>query len=611
MIHNERVYVAAGDDGIYCLRLTPKLGGKPRVIWHRAGGDYPDAETSLILHEGLLYLGLGVGGQSLCVLDAHSGREKTRLQMPFPVFSPPSIHREKLYFGMGQGDYVTPHRDLAGQVCCLDLATLTIDWTLKTPGTVLGAVTVVLAANDENSSEMFWLACGCSDGTLLLLNPQGQIVEQIDTHSPILGSPASTGNHLYIVNNSGNVMGLNVPTLEPFWQFDLTPSQRQVSSPILHNGHLFVGTETEGFVSLGVPPPTSGILWPGRLGGAGAAGNPHRQPLPKSTRVQWKHGGKNLITAPIAAAADQIIVPFARGERSGIEMLAIGSDTTRPRVRWFAPSTDGVTQSPVISGDCVLFVDGQPGAARRQLRCFDRETGDRLWTRPLHATGALTVDPDAVYVPQRERVLACIDLQGKPRWTQTLGEMKHGVATTAELILATVTKPPALVLLDRPTGAILWEIELKAPPVATASVHRNQILAATQQGLELRSLVDGRLLNFLEDPEGLTTDLYADGRRFVYVNRRGELVSGDMRSMDVQYRLPGATAGFAPLATDQRVVFFGHDRFLRLERPFSGEPTLWCALSDIGPLSSPPVCHRGCVYVGVQGEGLVALSEEP
>ena len=171
VIYNERVYVAAGDDGIYCLRLTPELGGKPRVVWHRAGGDYPDAETSLILHEGLLYLGLGVGGQSLCVLDAHSGREKTRLQMPFPVFSPPSIHREKLYFGMGQGDYVTPHRDLAGQVCCLDLATLTIDWTLKTPGTVLGAVTVVLAANDENSSEIFWLACGCSDGTLLLLNP--------------------------------------------------------------------------------------------------------------------------------------------------------------------------------------------------------------------------------------------------------------------------------------------------------------------------------------------------------------------------------------------------------------------------------------------------------
>lgn len=251
VISKNLVYVAAGDDGVYCLRLNPEFPENRRVVWHRSGKEYPDAETSLIVHDGLLYLGLGIGGQALCVVDAMSGRAIKRLKMPFPVFSPPSLHAGKLFVGMGQGDYVTPNRLTAGQVCCIDINTLKIDWTFVTPGTVLGSVAVITEPSDSRTPDSFWLACGCSDGTLLLLNSDGALAAQIDTKAPILGSPATAGNCLYVVNNAGEVMGLRIPSLEIFWRFRLTSILRQISSPMIHGGQLFLGTETKGFVCLG------------------------------------------------------------------------------------------------------------------------------------------------------------------------------------------------------------------------------------------------------------------------------------------------------------------------------------------------------------------------
>ena len=268
VIYNNRVYAAAGDDGVYCLRMNPDLSENQRVVWHRVGNDYPDAETSLIVHDGLLYLGLGVGGQALCIVDAESGREIKRLKMPFPVFSPPSLHAGKLIVGMGQGDYVTPDRQSAGQICCIDIDTLKIDWTYKTPGTVLGSVTVIAPSNKKAKPASFWLACGCSDGTLLLLNSYGEVVTKKNTGAPILGSPAIAGNCLYVVNNAGQVMGLSLPSFEVFWQFRLTSILRQISSPTVHDGQLFLGTETEGFVCLGFVPQRTTSDFPGRRNSA-------------------------------------------------------------------------------------------------------------------------------------------------------------------------------------------------------------------------------------------------------------------------------------------------------------------------------------------------------
>ena len=121
-VAGDRVYVGAGDDGIYCLRLDPSVPDEQRVVWHAPGSRYPDAETALAVSGGKVYVGLGVGGNALCVLDAETGVERARIPLPYPVFSPPAIDGGKLFVGMGVGDYVRPVDQPAGSVCCLDLA---------------------------------------------------------------------------------------------------------------------------------------------------------------------------------------------------------------------------------------------------------------------------------------------------------------------------------------------------------------------------------------------------------------------------------------------------------------------------------------------------------
>ncbi|MGB2823405.1 MAG: PQQ-binding-like beta-propeller repeat protein, partial [Phycisphaerae bacterium] len=105
------VFVGAGDDGYYCLDL--KTGAKR---WHLSGEDFPDAETSLAVHAGKVYAGLGNGGKALCVIDAAEGKLLARAATPYAVFSPPAIADGKLYVGMGNGDFVDSAAPAAGEV---------------------------------------------------------------------------------------------------------------------------------------------------------------------------------------------------------------------------------------------------------------------------------------------------------------------------------------------------------------------------------------------------------------------------------------------------------------------------------------------------------------
>lgn len=235
-----RVYFGAGDDGIYCLDGANVIDGSPRVVFHLPGEEYPDAETSLVVHDGRVYAGLGVGGHALCVLDAETGAEVKRLAMPYPVFSPPSIDRGKLYLGMGEGDYVTPDKTPAGQVCCLDLAALSIDWTYAIPGTVLGCVAV-------DGERLYF---GGSDGLVYCLTTAGELVAKFDCRAPLLSSPAVAGQVLFVVNQAGTLICLDLQTLKPRGDVSLGAGGRFISSPVVAGDRIFVGTEKHGFKGL-------------------------------------------------------------------------------------------------------------------------------------------------------------------------------------------------------------------------------------------------------------------------------------------------------------------------------------------------------------------------
>ncbi len=252
----DRVYVGAGDDGIYCLRLDPSATDQDRVVWHAPGNRYPDAETSLAVWHDRVYVGLGQGGNALCVLDAGTGEELARQTMPYPVFSPPAIAGGQLIVGMGRGDYVRPVADPAGSLRCFDLANLREQWSFPLPATVLGAVAV--------TSERVVAACG--DGCVYLLDRSGRLLQKWNSGAPIVAAPAVTDRLIYVVNQDGLLVALDARWLQPVWEARLGPPGRYFSAPVVARGHVYVGTPEDGLQCLGdVPPRAEEAIWPGKV----------------------------------------------------------------------------------------------------------------------------------------------------------------------------------------------------------------------------------------------------------------------------------------------------------------------------------------------------------
>jgi len=240
---NGRVFVAAGDDGVYCFEADPRLPNDQRVCWHISSDRLPDAETALAVHAGRVYVGLGHGGNAMVALSAETGHELSRAPLPFPVFSPPTLFGDGLLIGLGPGNLVNAPTAGAGELRLLDLATLQTRWKISTTASVLSAPAVV---GDE--------AVVCvSNGHVLVVDQNGTVRRQWRSPSPILTSPAVSLDTIYCVDAEGSLVALDFQRMEPVWQVRLGPSGLYVSSPVVARGRILVGTP-EGLMCVGTPP---------------------------------------------------------------------------------------------------------------------------------------------------------------------------------------------------------------------------------------------------------------------------------------------------------------------------------------------------------------------
>lgn len=239
VIDGGRVYVNAGDDGVYCL-FVDRAARLLQKVWHAPGSNLPDAETALAVHQGRVYVGLGNGGDAVCVLDAESGTEIRRVSLPWPVFSPPAIAAGQLYVGLGRADYV--HEDSSpGAVCCLDLESLNETWRFPTDAAVLAAV---VANRDE-------ILFSTVNGDVIGLSEDGTERNRWRTNSRVLSAPAVTKDHVYCVSTDGLLTVLDRENLQPSASVRLGPPGRYVSSPVVFRGRVYVGTPSAGFLCIG------------------------------------------------------------------------------------------------------------------------------------------------------------------------------------------------------------------------------------------------------------------------------------------------------------------------------------------------------------------------
>ncbi len=244
---NGQVYLAAGDDGIYCLQL--KLATEPPDLrWHVRGEHAPDVDVSVAVHQHRVYVGTGTGGNALLVLNALTGKELDRWPMPSPVRGLPSIGGTRIAYSSGEGDFKSLGT-APGQLTirCLDVSVPCsvhadcqprIDIPL--PTIVLGAMAI---ANDS-------LYCGCADGRVRRYDFRGTLLSEWDSGAPIAGSILTDGPTIVVHNRDGWVFGLDSTSLRPRWSHRMGSPGHYVSSPVAVNGRVFIGTDNEGVLCL-------------------------------------------------------------------------------------------------------------------------------------------------------------------------------------------------------------------------------------------------------------------------------------------------------------------------------------------------------------------------
>jgi eukaryotic-like serine/threonine-protein kinase len=232
-----KVYTGAGDDGVYCLSAAT---GKP--IWHR-GGMHIDASPAVA--NGKVFLGTGYGKLRAMALDAATGKPLWEALCDVAVWGPPAVVGDRVYFGIGNGDFVKSGPSPKGGIWCLEAATGKQVWRRDVADAVVTAISVRTGR----------VIAGCRDGKVYAASAdKGEIIWSAECGGAVVASPAVDANRVYVVGG-GKVHALELASGKEAWSLDLRPHTASdvglFSSPALGNGKLYVGTSKEKLLCIG------------------------------------------------------------------------------------------------------------------------------------------------------------------------------------------------------------------------------------------------------------------------------------------------------------------------------------------------------------------------
>jgi outer membrane protein assembly factor BamB len=457
-IADGKVFIGAGDDGFYCFALEPNPDGSANLLWHKPGGkvakddppdkEYPnqwlDCETSPVYHDGRVYFGMGLGGKAVVCLNAETGEELWRCKTPYPAFGAPAVtpDGQMIVAGMGNGDMINVHPQPAGEVWGIDLNGKPL-WKFKASETILGTIAID-APFGNNPDKGYYAYFGSRDNYLYCVNTKdGSLVRKWDARAPIVTSPAVGKEYVYVVTASGELYALDKLRLSPVWSFSL--GSTSMSSPTVANGHVYVGTDTDGLKCVGLRGPEKAKpIAIGALGGAGQSnwdGYPAPKDAKKDCEEVWAFddalpGATDTAQPPQAAGAvtylnGSLFVGLRQGAVQGLARLdfPLGQETDpavplppilaeKPKLRWLCATKNEIVLPVAVTEtlpppaktptdpeakaaldleratpqdkfpDAIYMVDGKSGDKARALRCLEPATGQVRWERPVADTAS-------------------------------------------------------------------------------------------------------------------------------------------------------------------------------------------------------------------------------
>ncbi|MEY4179405.1 MAG: hypothetical protein RLY70_2979 [Planctomycetota bacterium] len=268
---SDRIYFQAGDDGVYALSsgFAGENGESARLVFHNQGARYADAETALLVDGGLVYAGLGRGGEAVCLLDAATGRELDRLPTDWPVFAPPAASGSSVFIGMGDADFANPSGGdrnapvelrgagrraatsqgragttgdsrTGGAVWRLERGTLRVVWRRELPGAVLG---LVACPGGE-------VIAGCGDGRVYAIAADNGNPRSWSTGAALSAPLAVAGQYVYGVNHGGWLFAIDRQAAGESlaWRWRIGEPGPYVSGPVVAGEWLVVGTPNDGLI---------------------------------------------------------------------------------------------------------------------------------------------------------------------------------------------------------------------------------------------------------------------------------------------------------------------------------------------------------------------------
>lgn len=272
---NGKVYIGAGNDGVYCLDARDRTN-----IWR-----YPHDDTNkriqrfgggMVVLGDRLYCGTGVdreakddkGETATFCLDAATGKPIWKTPAPYPVWSTPIIRDGRIYVTSGNGDVLedvpAPEKP-GGALQCLDLATGKEIWQRTYPNGIIEAPAVdghriyfgcrdkhVYCVSRADGKELWKyylesaiIASPVLDRIKLRDNPPAIVID-----APHFAAPARDGdsNHeqtmsVFVATTMGKICCMTPEKGDIVWAYDLTRRLAVISA----TPRLLVTRTAEGY----------------------------------------------------------------------------------------------------------------------------------------------------------------------------------------------------------------------------------------------------------------------------------------------------------------------------------------------------------------------------
>ncbi len=652
VIYEDAVIFGSGMDGWRKFDLEPGEDGNPVMHWHVPGDNYADASGSASVHDGVVYVPMGrAGGNGVAALDFETGEELWRVETPYAVFSGPTIAQEHglVLIGMGTGDFVLSAaeampRELerlaeagfseeeiaerrerlgpAGEVWAIDLDTQEVVWRFEARRAVMGQVAI------DGERAYF----GSRDGNVYAVDiATGELANQWQGHDPILASPAVTDEHVYVVTNSGYLYTLDKATLAQVWDVHLgmAPS---LSSPTVARGQVFVGTVTNGVLSVGEAGEQAPPLWGGDRGGPGRSGFAPGALMAARANYAWGYnealsegGAASHVTAPIAireAVVDEdddepagpaAFVALAGDDAQGLARLAWPDGlNAAPQRDWLIETDHPIAAAPVVVDDTVIFIEGEAGDAGRAMRAVDAETGDQRWRHDVasDAPGGLTATPRLLLASDTADGLTAYEPHtGERRWRVEVGPVLDVPFVEGDLVIA-ATRDAGLVVLDAIDGTTLWRRELDSEPTTGPVLVRDAIWLGVGEAVHAYDLYDGER-RYAVGTSAAVDRIVRDGDRVAFTSEAGVAYVVDARSGAVEQEVDEVKPAYAPLLADAGMLIW-REGALHWHDFASGESNYWTRITASWPglPETPPVMLGRHVLFATELRGLVGIRPE-